>query len=131
MPTLFLVLFIVSLFPMVLAILGGFLRKKQFGKFDNKQPRLQQAHMTGLGARVMAAQQNAWEALIFYSVVCLLAYISGLNFASFALPAGLFLMSRIFHALFYILDMDVYRSLVFFIGWFSCLYIAIQALMAF
>ncbi|KKN29134.1 hypothetical protein LCGC14_0847180 [marine sediment metagenome] len=40
-------------------------------------------------------------------------------------------MSRIFHALFYILDMDVYRSLVFFIGWFSCLYIAVQALMAF
>lgn len=127
MPFLFEVLFIVSLFPITLAVMGGYLRYKQFGRFDNHHPRLQQAQMTGLGARVLAAQKNAWEALIFYLSMCVLAYVSGVDTDSLSYAAGLFLLSRIVHPLFYILDMDTYRSLVFLVGWCSCLYIGISA----
>lgn len=130
MPTLFEVLFIVSLFPITLAVLGGYLRYKQFGRFDNHYPRLQQAQMSGIGARVVAAQKNAWEALVFYTVMCVLAFVSGLGLSEFSYAAFLFLLSRIAHPLFYILDMATYRSLVFMIGWFSCLYIGIRAVSA-
>lgn len=127
MPTLFEVLFIVSLFPIALAVLGGYLRYKQSGRFDNHYPRLQQGQMSGTGARVVAAQKNAWEALVFYTVMCVLAFVSGLGLSEFSYAASLFLLSRIAHPLFYILDMATYRSLVFLIGWFSCLYIGIRA----
>ena len=116
---------------MLLAMLGGYCRYKQFGNVANHYPRAQQAHMTGLGARVLAAQHNAWESLILFSAMSLLAYASGLNLADFSYPAGLFLLSRLFHPLFYILDMDTYRSLVFLIGFFSAVYIGVKALLAF
>lgn len=131
MPFLFKVLFVVSLFPITLAVLGGYLRYRQFGRFDNHYPRLQQAQMTGIGARVLGAQKNAWEALIFYAVMCLLVFAATADPAEFSYAAGLFLLSRIAHPVFYILDMHSYRSLVFMIGWFSCLYIGIKALSGF
>ncbi len=127
MPLLFETLFIVSLLPMLLAVLGGYLRYRQFGRLDNHQPRLQQAQMTGLAGRVLAAQKNAWEALIFYTAVCVLAFVSGTDLSQFSYAAGLFLLSRLVHPLFYMLDMAPYRSLVFVIGWLSSLYIGIKA----
>lgn len=127
MPFLFKVLFVVSLLPITLAVIGGYLRYRQFGRFDNHHPRLQQAQMSGLGARVLGAQKNAWEALVFYAVMCLLAQVSAVDLAEFSYAAGLFLLSRIAHPIFYMLDMDTYRSLVFLIAWLSCLYIGIKA----
>jgi uncharacterized MAPEG superfamily protein len=127
MPLLFEVLFVVSLLPMLLAVLGGYLRYRQFGRFDNHHPRQQQAQMTGLGGRVLAAQKNAWEALIFYSAVCVLAFVSGTDLAQFSYAAGLFLLSRLAHPLFYMLDMAPYRSLVFMIGWLCSFYIGLKA----
>lgn len=130
MPFLFEVLFIVSLFPITLAVIGGYLRYRQSGRFDNHYPRLQQAQMSGIGARVMGAQKNAWEALVFYVVMCVLAYVASLDLSTLSYAAGLFLLSRIAHPLFYILDMAPYRSLVFLIGWFSSLYIGVQAVIS-
>lgn len=130
MPILFVVLFVVALFPMLLALLGGYLRYRQFGRFDNHYPRLQQAHMTGMGARVLAAQGNAWEALMFYAVMCVLAYVAEVDLYSLDQAALLFLFSRIAHAVFYIMDLATYRSLVFVTGWLSGLYIGLQAMLA-
>lgn len=127
MPFLFQTLFIVSLFPITLAVLGGYLRYRQFGYFDNKQPRRQQAQMIGLGGRVLAAQKNAWEALMFFAVMCVLAFISGTDLNQFSYAATLFLLSRIAHPLFYMLDMAPYRSLVFIIGWLCSFYIGLKA----
>lgn len=127
MPFVFDVLFIVSLFPIVLAVSGGYLRYRQFGKLDNHHPRLQQSQLTGLAARVLAAQKNAWEALILYTAMCVLAYVSNIDINEFNYVAGLFLLSRIAHPVFYLLDMASYRSLVFLVGWFSCLYIGLRS----
>ncbi|WP_297809336.1 MAPEG family protein [uncultured Methylophaga sp.] len=131
MPFLFEVLFIVSLFPITLAVIGGYLRYRQFGRFDNHHPRLQQSQMSGLGARVLGAQKNAWEALIFYAVMCFLAQVSIVDVTEFSYAAGLFLLSRIAHPVFYMLDMHSYRSLVFLLGWLSCFYIGLRAVTAF
>lgn len=128
MPNLFTVLFIVALLPMVLAGVGGYLRSKQPEGFDNQHPRQQQAKLTGIGARVVAAQQNAWEALIFYTAACVLAYVSGVYLDTLAYPATLFLLSRLLHPVFYALNMDKLRSLVFMLGWFATLYILIVSM---
>lgn len=130
MPVLFKVLFIVSLFPITLAALGGYLRYRQFGRFDNNHPRLQQAQLTGVAARVLAAQNNAWEALLFYAVMCVLAYVSGIGLQGLSYAAWLFLLSRIMHPIFYILGMAPFRTMVFFIGWFSTLYIGVQSIVS-
>jgi uncharacterized MAPEG superfamily protein len=129
MPFVFDVLFIVSLFPIILAVSGGYLRYRQFGKLDNHHPRLQQSQLTGLAARVLAAQKNAWEALILYTAMCVLAYVSSTDINEFNYAAGLFLLSRIAHPVFYLLDMASYRSLVFLVSWLCCLYIGLRAVM--
>jgi uncharacterized MAPEG superfamily protein len=129
MPTLFNVLFIASLFPIILAVSGGYLRYRQCGRFDNHHPRLQQAQLTGMAARVLAAQNNAWEALILYTAMCVLAYVSPVDSGEFSYAAVLFLLSRIAHPVFYLLDMASYRSLVFLVSWLSCVYIGLRAVM--
>jgi uncharacterized MAPEG superfamily protein len=128
MPFVFEVLFIAAILPMLLAVIAGYLRYKQSGgRFDNHHPRQQQSQLTGLAARALAAQKNAWEALMFYTAMCVLAYVASLDLTTLANAAGLFLLSRLAHAVFYLLDMAPYRSLVFLVGWFSSLYIGIKA----
>lgn len=130
MPSLFVVLFIVSLLPMTLAVVGGYLRLKQFGKFDNNHPRQQQAHLTGLAARVYGAQQNAWEALVFYAVACMLAFFSSIDLYSLSYAAILFLCCRLLHPIFYMLNQATFRSMVFFVGWLANLYIIVRSFLA-
>ena len=130
MPALFIVLFIVTFFPMILAFIGGYLRYKQVDKFDNRHPREQQAELTGVAARILAAQKNAWEALIFYSAVTLLAFYSSVNLRELSGAAILFLACRVLHPIFYALDLALFRSLIFIVGWLSCFYIAVRAFLA-
>ena len=121
MPALFVVLFIVTFFPMILAFIGGYLRYKHVDNFDNRHPREQQAELTGVAARILAAQKNAWEALIFYSSV---------NLRELSGAAILFLACRVLHPIFYALDLALFRSLIFMVGWLSCVYIAVRAFLA-
>ena len=67
----------IAFFPFVLSSLGGYFRMRQFGTLDNKHPRAQQARLEGVGARVLAAQQNAWEALPVFSAAVLVAHAAG------------------------------------------------------
>ena len=61
-------LFAVSFFPLMLSFVSGYFRNKEFGTVDNKYPRQQSAQLTGPGARAVAAQGNAWEALAMFTV---------------------------------------------------------------
>ena len=56
-------LFVGALLPIALSWVGGYYRMQQFGSVDNKHPRVQSAGLEGAGARAVAAQSNAWEAL--------------------------------------------------------------------
>ncbi|MBR9880841.1 MAG: MAPEG family protein [Gammaproteobacteria bacterium] len=121
-------LFVASLLPILLAWIGAAWRVRQFGHLDNRHPRAQQARLEGVGARLQAAQSNAWEALIVYATTAVVAIGAGVELESLDVPALVFLTSRLLHPLAYALNWQWTRSLVFAIGMLACLTIMIGAL---
>lgn len=123
MPIILYTLFVATCLPIVLAWIGAYYRIRQFGKFDNNHPRIQQAKLEGIGARVQGSQANAWEALIVYATVILIAHASGVDLHSLMVPAVIFIFLRLLHAIFYIANLAWLRSGVFALSMFCCLYI--------
>ena len=116
MTTPFWCLLIVVFIPFVLAGIGGVYRGKELGTSDNKNPRLQAAQLTGVGSRAYAAQANAWEALAMFTAAVLVAHLAGVP-ASEAAPWTIgFVVTRVLHPIFYIVDQDKLRSLSFIVG---------------
>lgn len=109
-------LLIATFLPFVWSIVGNVFRQRQFGRIDNHHPRLQQAQLTGIGARSMAAQQNAWEALAMFTPAVLVAHLNGATAGQAALAAMLFIAARILHGIFYLADIDWLRSLIWVVG---------------
>jgi uncharacterized MAPEG superfamily protein len=111
------------LIPYVLAMTGGYFRMKQFGSVDNKHPRAQAAALEGAGARAWAAQQNAWEALPVFAAAVFVAHLAGADPQSSATAAVVFVVARVLHPVAYIANVDVARSLVFLVGFGSCIWL--------
>ncbi len=109
-------LLVVAVLPYVLSTLTGVYRVRQFGALDNKHPRAQQAALTGVGARAMAAQQNAWEALPFFTAAVLVSHLAGADPGWAATLSVGFAATRIVHPIVYLANVDVLRSLVFLVG---------------
>jgi uncharacterized MAPEG superfamily protein len=109
-------LMIVALLPYVLSTLGGYFRQRQFGSIDNKHPRKQSAALEGIGARAFAAQQNAWEALPFFTAAVLVSHATGADPGKAASLSLGFLATRIAHPILYLANQDLLRSLVFLVG---------------
>ncbi len=128
MPTALLVLVFVSFVPYVLAGLGGYVKIKQLGHLDNHHPRIQANELLGSGARVIAAQSNAWEALAFYSATIFVAFASGVPWSELAVPSLIFGATRVIHPILYIANVATARSLVVIVGLFSCVYMISLAL---
>ncbi len=106
-------LFIVILLPLPLSFLGAYFRGQTFGSPDNKDPRGQAAKLEGTGARVYAAQSNAWEASILFTAAVLGSHAAGLSAEAAAPWTIAFVVFRILHAIFYVVNIDVARSVVF------------------
>jgi uncharacterized MAPEG superfamily protein len=123
-------LLIAVLLPYVLAGIGGYHKGKQLGKVDNNNPRAQAAQLTGVGARAVAAQQNAWEALAVFTASLAAAIFAGVEPAALALPAMLFVAARIAHAVCYLNDLASARSGSFFVATLACLWIFGKAFVA-
>ncbi len=113
-------LVVVTFLPFVLGMVAGKLRKDQMGFIDNKTPRLQQAQLTGVAARALAAHQNAWEALMMFAPIALIAYLVGVDPIKAGLTAIVFVVLRLLHAIFYIANLDIARSIMFILG-IACL----------
>ena len=109
-------LLIATFLPFVWAFTGAWLRQRQFGAIDNHHPRQQQAQLTGAGARAMAAQQNAWEALAMFTAAVFAAHVNGATAGQAATAGMLFVAARIAHGLFYLADLDKLRSLAWVVG---------------
>lgn len=112
-------LVIVALLPYVLSFSGGYFRLRQLGAVDNKYPRQQVAKLEGIGARAYAAQANAWEALGFFTAAVVVLHLANPEAARGATAANLslgFLATRVLHAVFYLANQDLLRSLVFLVG---------------
>lgn len=107
---------IVAALPYFCAWAGGYFKLRQFGKLDNKHPREQAARLDGVGARIVAAQANAWEALGVFTAAIVIAHLGGQDPERAALLSKIFVATRLLHPIFYGLNLDLLRSLVFLIG---------------
>jgi uncharacterized MAPEG superfamily protein len=123
-------LLIAVLLPYVLTGVGAYHKGRQFGTVDNNNPRAQSAQLTGAGARAVAAQQNAWEALAVFTASLAAAFFAGVEPAGLAAPALLFVAARIAHAVCYVADLASARSLTFMVATAACLWIFVKALAA-
>ena len=114
-------LMIVAFMPYVCAWVGAYFKVKQFGTLDNKNPRQQNAKLEGVGARLAAAQANAWEALPFFTAAVVASQLGHAEPGRAAWLSELFVVTRILHPVFYATDQDRLRSLVFLIGFASAI----------
>ncbi len=123
MTTPFWCLLIAVLIPFVLAGIGGYFKSQQFDSLDNNNPRVQSALLEGAGARAVAAQQNAWEALAVFTAAVAVAHLAGADAGSSATAAMLFIAARVLHGGFYIGDLAPLRSLSFLVALGSCIWL--------
>ena len=122
MPVALMVLMFVAFIPYVLAGVGNYLRVQQLGHLDNQNPRAQAAELKGAGARAVAAQSNAWEALALYSATILAVFASGVSWPELTVPSIIFAATRLVHPVLYIANIAAARSIVVAIGLASCVY---------
>jgi uncharacterized MAPEG superfamily protein len=112
-------LVLVALLPYVLSFSGGYFRMRQLGSIDNKHPRLQAVKLDGVGARVYAAQANAWEALALFTAALVVLHLANPEAARGSTAANLsltFLLTRVAHPIAYAANQDLVRSGVFVVG---------------
>jgi len=88
----------------------------KLGRYDNKHPRAQQAKLTGFGARTLAAHQNCFESLAVFAVAISVVFGTNSVNAITETLAVTHIVSRILYCIFYWLNLDIIRSLVWFIG---------------
>ena len=119
---------IVLVLPIILAIGSLPFRIKQFAKADLKNPRGQAAMLTGAGSRIVDAQKNAWEALIFFAVALFIAISNGVQPAEISTACMVFVGMRLLHVIFYMADLAPLRFLAFLGGFLAAMSIVRTAI---
>ncbi len=109
-------LFIILVIPYLLFFYTMRRRAIQLGSVDNHYPRIQYTQLDGLGARACGAQQNAWEAAIMFTAAVMVAHLGGADPWLSSILAVCFVLLRIMHAVLYLADKPVLRTLVFVLG---------------
>jgi uncharacterized MAPEG superfamily protein len=120
-------LLIAAILPIVLSWVSGYYRNKQLGTIDNKNPRQQNAQLTGPGARAVAAQQNAWEALAVFTAAVMVSHFLNADADTAATAALVFIAARIIHGITYVANLDALRSLAFLVSFGSSLWLFLMA----
>ena len=90
------------------------------GRYDNRNPRDWQAKQQGYRARAYAAQQNSWEALAVYVAALVAAFIGNVPLETLGLISAIFAVSRVAYLACYLADLATLRSLVWLVGFGSC-----------
>ena len=119
-------LILAALLPVLVKSPLGYLQSKQPEGYDNRNPRAQQAALTGAGARALAAHNNAFEAFPPFATGVLVALWAGADIKTMQILCAAHIVARILHAVFYLADVAPMRSLCWFIGlgasiWLMCL----------
>ena len=107
------VLLLLTILPLCISWITGYFRFSQLGVVDNKLPREQIQQLTGIGARSVAAQKNAWEALVIYSATLLALYITQVPVEQYAMICWAIFALRCLYTVFYLINWDILRSLAF------------------
>jgi uncharacterized MAPEG superfamily protein len=118
MTVLIICLFIALILPILAKAPVAFAMAK-LGGYNNNHPREQQQKLTGLGARALAAHQNAFEALILFTPAIILAIATNNTQTSVCVLAILHIMSRLLYNIFYLVDWHLMRSIVWAIATLS------------
>ena len=114
------ILFVIMM-PNLIAGIGDYLKVKEFGRFDNNDPRGQSAASSGIASRSWSAQSNAWEAAIFYVPSVLVAHLAGVSAEAMTMTCLVYCAARVAHLVFYLSDLATLRSLSFVVGLVCCL----------
>lgn len=110
MTTPFWCILIAGLLPYVWSSAALKARIDQFGQFDNRLPRLQQALLEGWGARTLGASMNAFETFPLFAAAVIVAHIAGADPGWSATWSVAYLAARILHGIAYAGDLDKLRS---------------------
>ena len=127
MTTLIWCLFIATLLPFLAKGPVAYAMNK-LGGYNNNHPREQQSNLTGFGARALAAHQNSFESLIIFAPAVLLAIATHHIGENIVLLAIVHVCARVAYNVFYLLDIDKLRSLVWFIATISSFTIIYQCI---
>ena len=100
------------------------------GGYDNHHPRAQQAKLTGLGARALAAHQNSFEAFPLFAAGVLIATVTQTQGLLVNALAVIFVIARISFIIFYCADKPSQRSLSWFVGLLCSLLLMISPVFA-
>lgn len=90
--------------------------QEQGGRYDNRHPRTQQSHLTGFGARALAAHLNSFEAFPLFAVGVLMAHVTDTRGLLVDGLAVTFVVARVLYLLCYWADWHWQRSLVWAVG---------------
>ena len=95
-------------------------------RYDNVNPRDWLARRSGYQARAHAAQSNSWEALGVYVAGLVAASIGGADPSAVATVASIFLVARIAYVVCYLANLATLRSLVWLVGFGSCICLVVM-----
>lgn len=84
--------------------------------FNNRAPRMALAKLEGAPARAHWAHLNAFEAFPFFAAAVILAMFRGVDQTTVDNVALVFVVARLLHGSFYLLDWAALRSLAWFVG---------------
>jgi len=116
--------------PVILAVASIPLRIQQFGRPDINRPREEGAQLTGVGARIVHAQKNAWEAAIMFIGTLFIVVQAGTPLAAVATVSTVFVVIRCVYVAMYLLNIGWLRFLSFLAGASTLLWMVISALSA-
>jgi len=110
MNTLIILAFIAALLLYITKIPLG-IAMKRTGKYDNHNPREQQAKLTGFGARALAAHQNAFESFIVFGAAIAIALATKSVDSLMINIAITHVVARVVYSIMYYIDQDILRTL--------------------
>ncbi len=92
------------------------LQMHKLNGYDNKNPRDQQAKLSGFGARAMAAHNNCFEAISLFAPTILLVLALDEHTVYTVQLCLLYVLSRLLYLVFYWINWDKLRSITWLIG---------------
>jgi uncharacterized MAPEG superfamily protein len=107
---------VIPLVAIVIAKAGG-------ERYNNRHPRVWLDKQQGYRARATAAQSNSFEAFPFFAAAVIIAHLTNAPQGRLDLLAIVFVVARIVYVVCYLADWHWARSLVWAIGFVTCVVI--------
>jgi uncharacterized MAPEG superfamily protein len=95
--------------------------------YDNRNPRKQQARLSGWGARALAAHQNGFEITPVFAAAVITAHLFQADAYWSAMWAAIFVASRVFYIILYLADRNILRSTLWTAGLVCCVALFVLA----